>query len=427
MSFDKKCFRSKTSIAQIQKKVGEFIGQEGFQTPLKFKDVDSNNMANSALAFLQSPTPGTNEALLSNEASYTSMLVEALSSKLDLIRTRIPPDFPAMRIDGAMVGILLSKTGLDCNSIDPTSDLTTQDCITKDNNIKMIILRSYFYENVTMMDLAKQHKKSYYFVQKLVDDFRKGKDVLVEQESASANLGNQLEKTLVHIKAMFQAGELIGLSLNDIYLKCRKVIDGFPTVPLSFFRKKMKAWNAIQRRKLQRYHSEDRNTPQKKSERFVAATALAKCYLMNQNMLISVDSTSVIGTSFTQQSWTCTGEELTSLGKLPQLPMHVVTAICNENIVAIQIVMVPLTALIMSNFIVDANQGLDERQVGHQKNVVLLLDSAAIHHSSIFKQTIRQADWIALYNCPKTPEHQPIKLLFADIKRLLRKVVSAKR
>lgn len=97
--------------------------------------------------------------------------------------------------------------------------------------------------------------------------------------------------------------------------------------------------------------------------------------------------------------------------------VSLLSAISQEKVVASQLIEGGIDSSLFENFIAEMLQGLRQQPEYENKNIVLLMDNARIHHHQMVLATARRMKVNVLFSSEYSPWLNPIESLFAHLKR----------
>ena len=134
--------------------------------------------------------------------------------------------------------------------------------------------------------------------------------------------------------------------------------------------------------------------------------------------IISIDETSIDTHISNNYGWSLKGKKITVIKKEKRVRYTVLCAIDMNKIIHCKIINNSANGTIFIDFI---KEMLNKIPKTHKKHI--LLDNARIHHSKMFKEYIKENEWInLLFNVPYSPEYNPIEKVFNEFKHNLKQM-----
>lgn len=148
--------------------------------------------------------------------------------------------------------------------------------------------------------------------------------------------------------------------------------------------------------------------------------------LKNKNFITMFFDTSSIGESnFKNMAWNFIKSDTILKNKFSYNLLHILSCISTKDLVGIQFIKGNLINLDFVYFLKNIKSSL--RQKLKRKQIALILDNAASHHTNVFKNFAAHEKIKLIYTPPNCPDLNPIEYLFRYIKSGIRKEFSLKK
>ena len=135
---------------------------------------------------------------------------------------------------------------------------------------------------------------------------------------------------------------------------------------------------------------------------------------INQNLIISVDETSIDTHISANYGWSNSGKRIINVKIVSKIRYTITTAVSNKKVIYWSIVKGSSNKETFKKFLENVVSKFKTKRY-------ILLDNARIHHAKTVKEYIQTTKCEFLFNVPYTPEYNPIEQVFSKFKSIIRK------
>ena len=135
---------------------------------------------------------------------------------------------------------------------------------------------------------------------------------------------------------------------------------------------------------------------------------------INQNLIVSLDETSIDTHISSNYGWGISGKRITDIKTVSRIRYTITTAVSNNKVIYWNIVKGSSNKETFKTFLINLVSKLKCKHY-------ILLDNARIHHAKIIKEYIDTTNCELLFNVPYSPEYNPIEQVFSKFKSIIRK------
>ena len=130
--------------------------------------------------------------------------------------------------------------------------------------------------------------------------------------------------------------------------------------------------------------------------------------------IISIDESSFDTHINSHYGWSKKGSRINAIKRKQRIRYSVISAISMNKVINVTIIKGSVNSIVFIEFIKNVINKI-------QKNKVLFMDNARIHHSKLFTEYIKTIKNKVLYNVPYCSEYNPIEMVFSKVKSMVHK------
>ena len=135
---------------------------------------------------------------------------------------------------------------------------------------------------------------------------------------------------------------------------------------------------------------------------------------ISKDNIICIDETGIDTHQSANYGWSMKGTRIVKSYKRSRVKYTIISAISNKKVICNKIIKGSANAIQFKDFLTEVIKNTD-------RPMFLLMDNARFHHSKIVLDYIQTTNHQIIYNVPYAPEYNPIELIFAKFKSLMRK------
>ena len=150
-------------------------------------------------------------------------------------------------------------------------------------------------------------------------------------------------------------------------------------------------------------------------------------FLETDHEIISIDECGLSDDISFKKNWSLVGERcgIEKQGSLKNITLTV--AISQSGILGIKFRDGALDSIGYHHYLIDLINSLKTQEKFKDKKLVVIMDNARIHNTTLIKNTLLNSNFIALFNPPYSPNTNPVEYLFKDLKHKLSEKSSFKK
>lgn len=291
-----------------------------------------------------------------------------------------------------------------------------------------LMLRKHYIEGLSLRKSAIKFGIPYSTAQRYRKKFENEEDQFWKQNKRKKLVWEKLKECKANIYKVFHSEEHKGSTLKKIFESCKLYVDFFPECSFSTFSNFIRKEMGIQKRKINPFSVDIDSFKYRIGKIYIAKFFWFFFFNPEKYEILSFDEATIDHSSLSKYAWVKTEQETHILRKPVSKLIHVITLIGLTKVEAVQYSLdstksTDLVSFFKSYFVTKVSQDDHKRS----KTIVVLLDNSGKNTSSQFKNYLTSRNVIPIYTLPHTPMLNPIEHCFREMKRNLRKILSASR